>query len=517
MKPEFTKAQLRELFAEFERRKRERPWAFFRPLPILLPFHQSRAVIRLVHGPNRGGKTTSGAAEMSAFLTGWHPWRKEKIQTPNLCWVVTLDNKKLGWVARERLKQMLPPGSFREWRADGIWEMHRKYGGSQVHFLSCESGPTKFQAQSVRAIWCDEEPRPKGMEIFNEMYSRMTPGQLLEIWLTLTPTEGYTWSRRRLLDETDEDYLLGPNGEKIVESFNFGLQDCHIDRGGFLTQAEIDRQWNAYRAYERNARFYGLYDRIGGSPAFDPDHVMALQKTAPRGKRARISVDTITNTHFDWRDDGDWLAYADREPGERYGMGVDVSGGGRRDRSVAYIINARTKAVCARFKANNVDPERFAREVAFPAARRYNNALVIPEINADMGGAFLVALKGCGYHNIWNEIEWDKVKERFTGQQGWRTTGKNRGMLIGFLERALREQLPCFTPTVLDEIATMQVTKVNDRGEERIEHAEGCYDDEAIALALVLAAFWLRPAPKYQPPSEYREEFHEDPYLGVTA
>lgn len=516
IEPHVSRERMRELLQELERRKRANPWYWFKPIPILRPFHESLARIRLIHGPNRGGKTTTGAAELASYLMGWNRWRKQKIETPNLCWAVALDNKKLGFVQKQRLRDMLPPNSFREWRADGIWEMYKRYGGSQVHFMSCESGPTKFQAQSVRAVWFDEEPRPKGMEIFNETYSRMTPGQELDIWITLTPTEGYTWSRRRLLDTTDEDYLWGPDGERIVESFNFSLQDCHIDNGGFLTQREIDRQWKAYRAYERNARFYGLYDRIGGSPAFDPDLVMEAQKHCPTGKRGNFSVDGATNTHLEYNQEGAWLVFEEREPYERYIMGIDVSGGGRRDRSVAYVIKKSTRARVARFKANNVDPERFAREFAYPALRYYNNATAVPEINADMGGAFLQSLKFTGYGNIWNEVKWDETRESFTAKQGWRTHRGTRGIIIASLERALREGLPCFTGTVLDEIAAMQVTK-NERGEERVEHPDGCYDDEAIALGIALAVSWMDPYVRPQRREEYLEEYHPDPYLEAVS
>jgi len=332
--------------------------------------------VRVLSGPNRGGKTLAGAVTDVCALLGhdhFRPWKTYKM--PTLVWAVSLDNKRLGRILRHRIKSLLPPNGYREYIQDGIFVMSKKWGSSELHTMSCEAGPERFKGAEVDHAHLDEEPNPRGHEIFNEIYSRFGPDRLLEIVMTFTPDQGATWSHGRLYDETHEDYLRGANGEKVVDFFEFSLFDCDKEQGGHLTRDEIMRQYNAYKPHERKARFFGQYSLVGSNIYYDADQIEAAQKVTRKGEHARITINSLKQTKLERGPFGEWLLFEERIPGERYIAGFDVSGGNRKDRSVAYVIAIGLKKrlptgeivagngkprVVLRFKSDRIDPERFA-------------------------------------------------------------------------------------------------------------------------------------------------------------
>ena len=88
-------------------------------------------------GPNRGGKTTAGSAELLCYATGYNPIRKEKYATPNLTWAISLDFGNLGHVMRQKVFSMLPPG-FRYFKQESIVVLPKPWS-SEIHFKSADS------------------------------------------------------------------------------------------------------------------------------------------------------------------------------------------------------------------------------------------------------------------------------------------------------------------------------------------------------------------------------------------
>lgn len=411
---------------------------------------------------------------------------------------MALDNNRMGYVQRKKLFELLPPHGYRYWRQDQIIEMKKQWGGSEIHLMSAEAGPQKFQGANPRSVWIDEEPKVHGEEIWDEIYARISPGQPLDIYLTFTPLLGYSWSFRKLWDPESIERAPG------VETFIFSLYDCAISRGGHYTDEEIEHFVAGYSEYERRSRVYGAYSLVGGSPYFDPDRVHACRALCPKGVSATFSVDPTNQPLLKKFGDGTTILFKERVANHRYLVGVDISGGGRKDRSVAYVIDRDDDAACvARFKSNMIDPEAFAREVVFPMARYYFNATVVPEINGEYGGAFLTSLRMIYPSRIYNQTQWDRVKNRFTGQLGWRTHEGTRGMIISALERAIREKKWKPTSSLLDEMC-MMVIKDNDK----VEHVEGGFDDEAFAAGLAMAVYYLNPKAK-RIPEDQRVEIWE--------
>jgi len=446
----------------------------------------------------------------------YRPWRTFKL--PTLVWAVALDNKRLGRILRQRIREHLPGDEGRDWKeylSDGIFKMSKKWGNSELHLMSCEAGPERFKGAECDLIHLDEEPNPRGGEIFNECYSRFGPGRPLDIIMTFTPDQGATWSHSRLFDETSEDYLRGGKGEKIVDFFEFSLFDCDIEKGGHLTHEEIMRQYHGYKPHERKARFFGKYSLVGSNIYYDAEQIEVAQKKVTKGEHARITINDLKQTRLERGAYGEWLLFEERMPGERYVAGFDVSGGNRKDRSVAYVIAMGLKArndkgeivagsmkprIVLRYKSDRIDPERFAREIAYPILVYYNYALGVPERNGDYGGAFMQALRD-HYDNLFTDLRYDKAKMEWKGGVGWHTNESTRGMILSAHEVALREGWEVYTNTCVLELASIVEKRNPDSGKTRVEAAHGCFDDEAFAAGMALAAF-IQDPPILNPPME---------------
>lgn len=371
--------------------------------------------------------------------------------------------------------------------------------------MSCDSGPEKFQGAEVTFAHFDEEPEPRGDEIFNEVFARISPDHHVDIILTYTPLSGYTWSYRRFWDPTDEEYLRGPDGESIVETFTFTLYDFDKRVGGHLSTEQIKKLEVAFPKHERMARVMGKYSLVSGNPFHDIDQADEARKAAPAGEHKRIWRDSLKQSHVEAGDFAEWLMFAEREPFARYIVGVDIASGSHKDRSSAYCIklpdeHSGAKLVC-RFRSDTLAPDKLATDVAMPMAWYYNRAQIIPEVNGEWGGAFLTALMMV-YDNVWNDLKWDRIKQTMTGNIGWRTTGTSRGILLSLITRALDDKLPVFTRTVCDEILTMVIKK-----DQTVEHAYGMFDDEYFSLALCLWVVYNEPPVIRQKVDEVAETY----------
>src|SRR5688572_27264072 len=109
LQPKVAPADL-ELLKEYEYRAKTAPWTVY-PLtavPKIMPWHESTADVRVLAGPNRGGKTTAGAFELVCYATGFNPIRQEHYETPNVTWGVCLTMKDQGKIMIRKLMEMLP-------------------------------------------------------------------------------------------------------------------------------------------------------------------------------------------------------------------------------------------------------------------------------------------------------------------------------------------------------------------------------------------------------------------------
>ena len=198
---------------------------------------------RAFQGGNRTGKTTCGAFEITAHLTGlYHDWWPGiKFNEPTNCWSAAKKNIKLRDVVQKNLfggakksdggRYVLKGGGvipssaimhetaiFRQGFPGLVEEIDirwkdSKYEFSHLGLRSYEQGRGTFEGTSQHFVWCDEEPP---MDIYGECLIRLMDvgGRLAVTW---TPLDGFTEVVTNFLPaeskpwdagETTEEYLV---------------------------------------------------------------------------------------------------------------------------------------------------------------------------------------------------------------------------------------------------------------------------------------------------------------------
>lgn len=481
--------------------RRKRPWRYYVCIDKIRKFHESSAPIRVLAGPNRGGKTTAGAFEIASIATGYHPIKKVRYPTPNITWAISLDHQNLGSVMRRRLFSMLPAGF--KYRVLENRVILPKPWESEIWFKSVDSEPEKFQGEGIVAAWFDEEPvGPRGHRVFKEVYARRTPGIPLQIFMTFTPLQGLSWSYHYLWDPRSPERLDG------VDTFSFDLYDCLIEKGGHWTHEEVKTIESGYDQYERMARVHGQYTLMGGSPYFDPDRIIEYLSKAERTERYRVSWSADPNRPWRWLpcDDGELWVVRPPIKGHRYIVGVDPAGGLRKDRTNGSVWDCDDMVESAFWSSSVVDPNLAASVHFVPLGLWYNKAQLAIETNGVHGGTFVSAIRQAHYPNIYISQNWDTFDRKITHEYGFKTTEKTRGRLLDTMTKMLREGKWLPSAHLLEEMASI-VNKQLDNGKMKAEHQEGKYDDHFFAAAIALTILDESPPPKYKPWDFYRPKF----------
>jgi phage terminase large subunit-like protein len=498
---------LPERLRKIDKARKERPWRYYPATPVLRDgFHSSHAKIRLLTGPNRGRKTTAGAWELMSYATGFNAIRDEHYPLPNVCWAVGLDRVNLGPIQRRAVCSIAPKGS-RYYTKDDKLVLPEPWG-SEIYFKVCESGREKFQGEGCLAIWFDEEwPGEEGLEIFKECLRRRKPGWELRLFMTMTPLLGYTWSY---------DYLYkkdSPKRFKSCENFEFSLYDCTVDKGGWLTEAEIKEWESEMDPYEIQARVFGQYTLVGGSPAFEPRALMNALERSQTGSRHKLRPGRFDNglvvPVIEEDIVGDLVVFQKPQKNRQYIVGVDPAMGVRRDRSVASVWDRELPVEVAYFASNSVEPVQFARDAVAPLATYYNNALAVVESNSQGGGACISELQAV-YGHLYMRQDFRQRDRSFTKSYGFRTDDYNRSMIFSTLKEML--PMPNFVPSedLVKEMMNMIVDKTN-----KIDHMDGRHDDHVFAAGIALTVNRQNPRPQYEAWSRYRESYGgSDAWLG---
>lgn len=459
----------------------------------MMDFHCSRAPIRVVSGAHRIGKSTRGAWESVCLATGYHPYRKERYPVPNVGWVVTLDEKNYGHIAKARLEEWLPRGT--EWIASKSMFQLPKPWGSKIYMKTAEAGGSKFEAEGILWAWFDE-----GFKAMEEPWSatgaRIRPGWPLIRFMTMTPQEGRGgWTWRKLLDPNSQERYPG------VEVFELTIYDAHVSRGGHLTDENIAHMIAQFDEYEREARVYGRPGMLYNKPYFRKDRIDEAQKRCDAVKRGKFTVDAVRKTTFE--DDAAGDVYMLRPPvaGRPYVMPIDTGGGVGRDYTVAAILDPVDGAECAYFKSNRMDPDQAVKHRIYWLGKHYNFAKAVPESNGEHGMATLLALRGLRYPRIYREKVWNSTVGGYKDRFGWRTTDRgSRNAVYDAMAERLRDGKTTFSPDCLDEM-----TFIGADVDGRPDHAPGLNDDHFFTVGIGWAAVGLQPglgrrsAPRQQP------------------
>ena len=265
---EFKRIEFMAYLNEIDRRQKELFWKT-KLLPKQQELYDSTARVTLYIGGNRSGKTFAGAYSFSQFMCREHRAWKPAHDKPLRGWVVGLDTVNLlEPIIIPQLEETMPERYFSSKnKKDRIWKFHDK---SMMQFKTSEAsgGSKKFQSDNVDVIWIDEEC-PE--EIFKECLMRIIDrnGRII---MTMTPTQGMSWSYERL-------YKPGIEGRKIddigdIKVIQVDTSDNHHLPANAL--ASITAMLKTPE--EREMRLHGKYVLTGGSKIFSFDILKNVRK-----------------------------------------------------------------------------------------------------------------------------------------------------------------------------------------------------------------------------------------------
>lgn len=201
-------------------------------------FHQSRAMIRAYLGGNSAGKTTVGAAEVSAALLGESmEWMQPYPAPPLHCWIVQQKlptNLSTNAVISKLFngeEYTDPSTNERKWREPFIPKRMVKAinrasytyeltNGSTIQLKSAEQDPIAFASEGINIVWVDE---PIDNEIWTELKARIIRRQGARIMITMTPVGRATEYVDELIHDTS-GYVETFFGSTTANPYNSAQQ-----------------------------------------------------------------------------------------------------------------------------------------------------------------------------------------------------------------------------------------------------------------------------------------------------
>jgi len=282
---------------EKERRAALNRLANYAPYPKQLEFHETGAKYRergFMAG-NQLGKTLAGSAEMSMHLTGRYPdWWRGRVYDRPIRAAAGSESAELTRDGVQRLivgnprdegswgTGMLPKDALAHWtRRNGVSDAldgivvvwggggDVQQGHSTLNFKAYEQGRAKWQADTLDAVWLDEEAP---MPIYSEALTRVSSTNGM-VYSTFTPLIGMSEVCRR--------FLLEPSPDRV-------LVNMTIDDALHYTAEQRQKIIDGYPAHEREARARGT-PQLGSGRIFPvPEADIAIPARIFPKEMARI-------------------------------------------------------------------------------------------------------------------------------------------------------------------------------------------------------------------------------------
>ena len=175
-------------------------------------------------------------------------------------------------------------------------------------------------------------------------------------------------------------------------------------------------------------------------------------------------------------------------------IGVDVSGGFKRDSSTITVIDSSTTKVVADMNCNYISTTDLAKVIYELVTKYMNNAVVNIERNGGYGASVLSKLVTTSIKkNLFYEIKDKVIEERTNGSNTIRKTQKTkvygldsskntRELLMQILRERMEYHKDKFiSPILFKELETLEVKKNG-----RIEHSSTGHDDQVFSYLLAL-------------------------------
>lgn len=163
-----------------------------------------------------------------------------------------------------------------------------------------------------------------------------------------------------------------------------------------------------------------------------------------------------------------------------YTMGIDTSGMGADKNQIVVVDNA-TKQMVARFEKKNIGEELLAK-IAVEIARKYNDALIAPEINYSHAITGFILKEG--YKNMYMMENIARQDNQLTPgvQYGFRTTSATKAPIIAGLRAKLTNE-----PSIIPDRefwGEAEYYIIEDTASRRMNAAQGHHDDIIMAAAI---------------------------------
>jgi hypothetical protein len=178
-----------------------------------------------------------------------------------------------------------------------------------------------------------------------------------------------------------------------------------------------------------------------------------------------------------------YLPDAYKHPTSRYAIGVDVSAGVRRDRSVIQVIDIFKWEQVAEWVSDTTSPDILAKKI-IELGKHYNDAFVTVETN-NHGAVTLLKLiegfpkegiKGYPLHLLYSQKGADTLL-----QYGFKTSQRTKPIVLGQLRKEFLDGFKVNSPLAKDELSTFIENDNN-----KLEAQQGCFDDRVISLAIAI-------------------------------
>lgn len=210
--------------------------------------------VRIIRAGNRIGKSEVNAWDHVSIAQGFHPYFPKR--PPVRGWIIGTDwAQGIGTVIWPKIKRYLIPGtyqvSFMRRSAPEIPSAIVFANGSEIHFKSAESGPSKFAGADLDFVWIDEEIERSVVE---EARARLIDrGGLLSV--SLTPVARMQW----VCDLEAERDSIGRPRTKVVRA---SMRDAM--EAGILNREAVEAFLANLPERQRKVRELGDYASMEG-------------------------------------------------------------------------------------------------------------------------------------------------------------------------------------------------------------------------------------------------------------
>ncbi len=306
-------------------------------------------------------------------------------------------------------------------------------------------------------VWADEPPKE---HYWTELRSRGKANRKFIKFITATPLDRREWGPLKEWYRGCE-WPDGNNGRVEIRMSvydNTALSAEHLKR--------LEREWKDDDL--RDAKLMGEYVHAFGKCPFDSAGLVRW------GSRCEKGMPLESDPRVTW--------WADKcHCVQRKMMLVADPSAGIFDAKnehdpAGLIVGCRIcRQVVARYNGYLQAHElgRMARGLA----DNFGRALVVHERNSGYGESFLLGLGN--YGNVYIEHHGDRMKA-MTERIGWATTATSRGVIVGAVQKAIREDtVKVYSRECVDSLADVIIG-----ADGKIQAAAGCHDEDMIIVGL---------------------------------